>query len=82
MNQEQKNILEKARRIIKERENENNYSRICREAKICPNDGEDMKTKERALGTYGNKTGHFYIQCNKCGFKIELPFNTGVEGMG
>jgi len=52
LNDKEKDILAKAREIIKEREDESNYIAICINAGICPKCGCE--------GIYGS-------QCNTCG---------------
>lgn len=64
MTETEKIIFEKAKYILNDNVNYSEYKKICKEAKICPNDGFPLK-EELHTGLFG---GAVFLKCNSCNF--------------
>ena len=65
LNDKEKDILAKAREVIKEREDESNYIAICINARICPKCGCEGINR---LYTGMVRSKPYGWECNTCGY--------------
>jgi len=65
MAKQQDEILEKARKIIAEREISSNRIEVCLTADICPNCGAPAQAKRR-MKKDGNTYEIYNFRCNQC----------------